>query len=57
MPCQCPVCRKTTLCWMKDEDAESCGYFHPGIVSFWVCSYCDAEVEVYIKEEQNEVKN
>lgn len=34
------------LVWQNDFDFEDCGYDGCGVVTFWHCSQCGAEIEV-----------
>jgi predicted RNA-binding Zn-ribbon protein involved in translation (DUF1610 family) len=48
----CPACGKQTAIWQSDFDAEDVGYIEPGIVTFYTCSNCGAEIEVYVPTER-----
>lgn len=43
----CPVCGKRSAVWQNDFDADDAGYLVPGIVTFYTCSECGAEIEAF----------
>lgn len=42
----CPYCRQGVLRWMADSSFEECGYSGSGLVQFYECPVCGAEIEV-----------
>lgn len=50
----CPACGQFTAIWQSDFDAEDVGYILPGIVSYYTCTNCHAEIEVYVPIEEEE---
>lgn len=42
---ECVNCGKKSLMWQSDFDFEELGYEGEGIVSFYTCSNCGAEIE------------
>lgn len=53
----CPNCMEGVLSWDSDEEAEDIGYSEPGILSFYHCTACGAEIEVYVPDKANEKEN
>ena len=51
---KCPNCGRWGLCWDSDADAEECGYTDPGIVNFYHCTECGADIEVYVRNAKEE---
>lgn len=43
----CPICNRRTAVWQNDFDADDAGYLVPGIVTFFLCNECSAEIEVF----------
>lgn len=50
---ECINCGHRTVYWQSDFDAEDIGYDEPGVVSYWTCAHCGAEIEVYVKEKND----
>ena len=48
----CPNCSSYSLHWNSDAEAEECGYSVAGIVTFYHCANCGAEVEVFVPNER-----
>lgn len=46
----CPNCLIGELHWDQDHDAEDYGYCEPGIVIFYHCEECGAEIEVFVPQ-------
>ena len=42
----CPYCRQGVLRWMADSSFDECGYSGSGLVQFYECPVCGAEIEV-----------
>lgn len=42
----CPCCRQGMLIWKSDFSFEDVGYEGDGIVTFYECDACGAEIEV-----------
>lgn len=43
---ECPRCGQRSLIWQSDFMAEECGYMFNGIVTFFTCTNCGANVEL-----------
>lgn len=56
---ECYCCRHRAVYWNSDADAEDAGYTEAGIVSFYTCGNCGAEIEMFIpiKEERDETED
>lgn len=48
---ECYCCRHMSVYWQSDEDAEDAGYTREGVVSFYTCGNCGAEIEVFMPTE------
>lgn len=42
----CPYCHQGVLRWMSDSSFDECGYSGSGLVQFYECPVCGAEIEV-----------
>lgn len=52
---KCPVCEEE-LCWDSDADFDDLGIDGRGIISFYHCCNCKAEIEIYKREDdENEL--
>lgn len=43
----CPVCGKQAAVWQNDFSSEDAGYLEDGIVTYYSCSNCGAEIEAF----------
>ena len=54
---ECFKCGNRSVVWSSDFDAEDCGYEQAGIVSYYTCSKCGSEYEVFEPLENDEEEN
>ena len=50
---ECFHCGMRAVIWDSDFDAEDVGYTDPGIVHMCHCSNCGAQIEYYIRTEED----
>ena len=53
----CPVCGLRAAVWQSDFDAEDVGFDAPGIVKYFTCSNCGAEIEAFSRFSEEEISN
>lgn len=54
---ECFKCGSRSVIWNSDFDSEDCGYEQSGIVSFYTCSKCGSEYEVFEPFSDEEEEN
>jgi len=50
---ECFHCGMRAVIWDSDFDAEDVGYEGPGIVQMCHCTHCGAQIEYYIRTEED----
>lgn len=46
--CACPNCNTWKLCWDSDESSDEVGFIEDGVVSFYHCTHCGAQMELFV---------
>jgi len=50
----CPRCSCRSAVWQNDFSNDDVGYDREGLVTFYTCSKCGSEIEVFTPEDDEE---